>query len=98
MIGAPDALTAVLLPGLLAELRREAPGIDLGVRNLVGQFEASFSELDQHTLDVALLPVREVPGRFRAHVVCTGRLRGIAARGSPIGRKLTLARYCAAPQ
>ena len=98
MIGAPDALTAVLLPGLLAELRREAPGIDLGVRNLVGNFEASFSELDQHTLDVALLPVREAPGRFTARTLFEQEDFVVVRRaGHPIGRKLTLARYCAAP-
>src|ERR1044072_6906390 len=46
---APDAVSAVLLPPLLAELRREAPGIDLAVRNLIGRFDASFAELDQRT-------------------------------------------------
>jgi len=98
LIGAPDALTAVLLPGLLAELQREAPGIDLGVRNLVGQFEASFNELDQHTLDVALLPVREAPARFVARTMFDEENFVIVRRaGHPMGRKLTMARYCAAP-
>ena len=64
VIGAPDAVTAVILPTLLAELRRDAPRIDLGVRNLVGQFEASLSELDERSLDVALLPDREHSARF----------------------------------
>ena len=40
-MGAPDAVIAVILPALLTELRRDAPGIDLGVRNLVGRFEAA---------------------------------------------------------
>lgn len=97
MIGAPDALTAVLLPDLLAELRREAPGIDLGVRNLIGQFDSALSELDQHTLDVALLPVREVPARFVARTLFSEEGFVVVRRsGHPIGRKLTLARYCAA--
>jgi DNA-binding transcriptional LysR family regulator len=97
MIGAPDALTAVLLPGLLAELRREAPGIDLGVRNLIAQFDAAFNELDQHTLDLALLPVREAPARFVARTLFKEEGFVVVRRaGHPIGRKLTLARYCAA--
>src|SRR5688500_14640732 len=64
VIGAPDAISAVILPALLAQLRREAPGIDLGVRNLVGQFEAALVDLDERTLDVALLPLLDVPARF----------------------------------
>src|SRR5690349_13014390 len=57
VIGAPDAVSAVILPALLTRLRRDAPGIDIGVRNLVGQFELALTELDQRTLDIALLPV-----------------------------------------
>jgi DNA-binding transcriptional LysR family regulator len=95
VIGAPDAVTAVLLPGLLAELQREAPGIDLGVRNLVGQFDAAFAELDQRTLDVALLPVREAPARFVTRTVFEEEGFVVVRRaGHPMGRKLTLARYC----
>jgi DNA-binding transcriptional LysR family regulator len=97
VIGAPDAVTAVLLPGLLAELQHEAPGIDLGVRNLVGQFEAAFAELDQRTLDVALLPVTETPARFVTRTVFEEEGFVVVRRaGHPMGRKLTLARYCAA--
>src|SRR4029078_9839654 len=44
VIGAPDAVTVAVLPPLLKDLRRDAPGIDLGVRNLIGQFEASLIE------------------------------------------------------
>ena len=97
VIGAPDAVTAVLLPGLLAELQHEAPGIDLGVRNLVGQFDAAFAELDQRTLDVALLPVSETPARFVTRTVFEEEGFVVVRRaGHPMGRKLTLARYCAA--
>src|SRR6202008_5175591 len=87
-----------LLPGLLAELRRDAPGIDLGVRNLVGQFDAAFNELDQHTLDVALLPVSEAPARFVARTLFEEEDFVVVRRaGHPIGRRLTLTRYWAAP-
>lgn len=98
VIGAPDAVSAVILPALLAELRRDAPGIDIGVRNLVGQFEASLAELDERTLDVALLPLEEVPGRFVTRTLFEEEDFVIVRRaGHPIGNRLTLARYCAAP-
>lgn len=98
VIGAPDAVTAVILPALLAEMRRDAPGIDLGVRNLVGQFEASLGELDQRSLDVALLPIESIPARFVARTLFDEEDFVIVRRaGHPIGKRLTLARYCAAP-
>jgi DNA-binding transcriptional LysR family regulator len=98
VIGAPDAVSGVLLPGLLAELRRSAPGIDLGVRNLVGQFEAAFTELDQRTLDVALVPMSQAPARFVARTLFDSEQFVIVRRtGHPIGRRLTLEKYCAAP-
>jgi DNA-binding transcriptional LysR family regulator len=98
VIGAPDAVSAVILPALLAELRRDAPGIDIGVRNLVGQFETSLVELDERTLDVALLPLEEIPGRFVRRTLFEQEDFVIVRRvGHPIGKRLTLARYCAAP-
>ncbi len=98
VIGAPDAVTAVILPSLLAELRRDAPGIDLGVRNLVGQFEAALRELDERTLDVALLPIENIPARFVTRTLFEDEGFVIVRRaGHPIGKRLTLARYCAAP-
>jgi DNA-binding transcriptional LysR family regulator len=98
MIGAPDGVTAVLLPPLLVTLRREAPGIDLGVRNLAGQFEAALTELDQRSLDVALLPLVDLPARFAARVLYDEDFVLVRRRGHPIGRKFTLEKYCAAPQ
>jgi DNA-binding transcriptional LysR family regulator len=96
VIGAPDAVTAVLIPPLLNALRRDAPGIDLGVRNLVGQFEAAFAELDQRTLDVALLPVVDVPARFACRVLYDEDFVLVRRVGHPSGRKFTLAKYAAA--
>jgi DNA-binding transcriptional LysR family regulator len=97
VIGAPDAVTAVILPTLLAELRRDAPGIDLGVRNLVGQFEASLRELDERSLDVALLPIENIPARFVTRTLFEDEGFVIVRRaGHPMGKRLTLARYCAA--
>ncbi|HEX6397295.1 MAG TPA: LysR family transcriptional regulator [Steroidobacteraceae bacterium] len=96
VIGAPDAVTAVLLPPLLAELRREAPGIDLAARNLIGQFEASLAELDQRTLDVALLPLPDIPARFASRVLFDEDFVLVRRVGHPSGRKFTLAKYAEA--
>lgn len=98
VLGAPDAVSAIILPSLLAELRREAPGIDIGVRNLVGQFEAALVELDHRALDVALLPLVKIPARFVARTLLEEVDFVIARRaGHPIGKRLTMARYCDAP-
>jgi DNA-binding transcriptional LysR family regulator len=96
VIGAPDAVTAVLVPPLLNALRREAPGIDLGVRNLVAQFDAAFAELDQRTLDVALLPVADIPARFTSRVLYDEDFVLVRRVGHPSGRKFTLAKYAEA--
>ena len=96
VIGAPDAVTAVLVPPLLNTLRREAPGVDLAVRNLVSQFEAALSELDQRTLDVALLPLTDMPARFTSRVLYDEDFVLVRRVGHPSGRKFTLARYAAA--
>lgn len=98
VIGAPDAISAVLLPPLLARLRRDAPAIDLGVRNLIGQFGLALEELDKRTLDVALLPFIDVPARFSARTLFPDTDFAVVCRaGHPIGRKLSLEKYCAAP-
>ena len=70
VVGAPDAVTAVILPSLLAELRRDAPGIDLGVRNLVGQFETALSRTRRAVAGCRAAADRERSRPIRhAHVV-----------------------------
>jgi DNA-binding transcriptional LysR family regulator len=90
-------VTAILLPGLLTRLQHDAPGIDLAARNLAGQFEPALAELDQRTLDVALVPMPQVPVRFMTRTLFDVEDFVIVRRvGHPIGRKVTLAKYCAA--
>jgi DNA-binding transcriptional LysR family regulator len=95
VIGAPDAVTAVLVPPLLNTLRRDAPGIDLAVRNLVGQFDLALAELDQRTLDVALLPLSDIPARFGSRVLYDEDFVLVRRAGHPSGRKFTLEKYAA---
>ena len=65
MIGAPDATSAVLLPGLLARLAKLAPGIDLSVRPIlpsqhaaagVDPWAQAFAEIEARALDIAIVP------------------------------------------
>ena len=97
VIGAPDGVSAVILPALLADIRRHAPGIDLAVRNLVGQFDDSLAQLDQRMLDVALLPLRDIPARFVARTLYEEDFVIARRAGSVAVRKMSVASYVAAP-
>ena len=95
VIGAPDGASAVILPPLLEELRRTGPGIDLGVRNLVGNFEKSLAALDSRELDAAIVPLPATPARFVSHELYHEDFVLVRRKGHPV-RNLTLANYCAA--
>ena len=97
VIGAPDGAYAVLLPLLLAEIRRSAPAIDLGMLNLVGRFEGALTDLDERKLDVAIVPIPDIPARFVARNLYDEDFVIVRRGGSPAPRKFTLAQYCALP-
>jgi DNA-binding transcriptional LysR family regulator len=97
MLGAPDAASAVLLPPLIEELRREAPGIDLGVRNLVGRFDESLAELDNKSLDIALIPLAEIPARFTCRMLYHEDFVIVTRSNHPLTRRPSLSKYAAAP-
>ena len=98
LLGAPDGASAVLLPPLLARLGRDSPGIDLGVRNLVGRgFEQALTELDARRLDIALMPVAEIPARFATRVLYQEDFVLVVRPENPLARQMTLAGYAAAP-
>jgi DNA-binding transcriptional LysR family regulator len=98
VIGAPDGAYGVLLPPLLAEIRRTAPGVNLAVRNLVGgRFEAALGELDERTLDLAIVPLPEIPARFAARKLYDEDFVLVRRAGRGASRRMTLAQYCAAP-
>lgn len=72
-IGAPDAVSSVLLPPLLDQIRLLAPGIDIGIRQLLPrQGEPSpttawsdcVAELEARAMDVAVIPFDGLPARF----------------------------------
>jgi DNA-binding transcriptional LysR family regulator len=96
VIGAPDGAYGVLLPPLLSEIRRTAPGIDLSVRNLVGNFETALTDLDERRLDLAIVPMPDIPARFACRKLYDEDFV-LVRRGKDSARKLTLAQYCEAP-
>ena len=73
MVGAPDAVASVFVPPLLATLRREAPGVALGVHTLMpragesrlaGAWQEALAALEFGALDAAVVPHDDFPARF----------------------------------
>jgi DNA-binding transcriptional LysR family regulator len=102
-IGAPDAISAVLLTHLLGALEGQAPGIDVGLVQLLPQhggkpssqvWYQTLSELDARALDIAILPIAEVPPRFVAHKLFEEDFVVTMRKGHPFARKPTLKHYC----
>lgn len=102
-IGAPDGVSALLLPPLLARLQRDAPGVDLGVHQLLPAPEETspdrawrnaLADLETRTLDIAVIPSSEAPPRFEHRVLYEEDFVVAMRRGHPFSRSPTLARYC----
>lgn len=102
-IGAPDGVSAVVLPPLLARLRKEAPGIDIAVRQLLPtQGEASaehawrgaLADLEARAMDVAIVPSDEMPARFHGRLLFEEDFVLAMRAGHPFARAPTLDRYC----
>jgi DNA-binding transcriptional LysR family regulator len=103
-IGAPDGVSAVFLPALLAELRERAPGIDLGVRQLLplaGEalleraWRGVFTDLEARAIDLAVIPCDEIPVRFHRTMLFEEDFILAMRAGHPYAEDPTLDRYCA---
>jgi DNA-binding transcriptional LysR family regulator len=93
VVGAPDAISAVVLPRLVALLKREAPRIDFSFRHLMPQ--GVIAELDAGIIDLALTPFDEtVPARFVTEAVFEEEFVVAARRGHPFLATPSLRRYC----
>jgi DNA-binding transcriptional LysR family regulator len=105
-IAAPDAISAVLLPHLLGALEKQAPGIDIGLVQLLPQHRGrptsqvwyhTLTELESRALDLAILPIGEVPRRFVSHKLFDETFVVTMRKGHPFASKPTLKRYCDMP-
>jgi DNA-binding transcriptional LysR family regulator len=102
-IGAPDGVSAVFLPAVLAELRRTAPGIDISVRQLLPAAEetspdrvwrSAFVDLEKRAMDIAIIPLDVVPARFQKRTLYEEDFVVAMRKGHPFAPAPTLNRYC----
>jgi DNA-binding transcriptional LysR family regulator len=102
-IGAPDGVSAVFLPALLGALREAAPGIDIGVRQLLpvqGEtsperaWRSAFSDLEARAMDIAIIPFDRIPARFHQRTLYEEDFVIAARAGHPFADAPTLDRYC----
>jgi DNA-binding transcriptional LysR family regulator len=105
-IGAPDAVSAVILPPLLDLLRKAAPGVAIGLKQVLAAQEegagsihpwrSAYSDLDAGALHVAIVPSDDVPERFVKHHLYDEEFVIAMREGHPCAKRLTLDAYCAA--
>jgi DNA-binding transcriptional LysR family regulator len=105
VIGAPDAVLASAASTLLEHIGAAAPRVDLGLVHLMPQqhertkgkpWAACFDQIEQREIDVALLPVREVPPRFEAHWLYDEDFVVAMRKGHAFARSPTETGFCAA--
>jgi DNA-binding transcriptional LysR family regulator len=102
-IGAPDGVLAVVLPPLLDALREAAPGLDIGLRQLLplsGEttleraWRVAFVELEARAMDVAIVPSDHIPARFHRRTLYEEDFVVAMREGHPFADDPTLDRYC----
>lgn len=102
-IGAPDGVSAVFLPSLLAELRRSAPGIDISLRQVLpvqGEtaperaWREALADLDTRAIDIAVVPSDDIPARFHRRTLYEEDFVIALRAGHPFAKGPTLKRYC----
>lgn len=105
VIGAPDGIAPVFLTPLLARLQRAAPGIDIGLRQLLppsgGQspeqaWVPALSELERGTMDIAVAPIDRAPARFASRTLYEEDFVVVARKRHAFAVKPTLQRFCEA--
>ena len=88
--------TIVVLPLLVEEVRREAPGIVLTVRS--GSLEDILNGVDQGRADIAIGVFKGIPDRFMTCRLLSDDHACVMRADHPLGRSpLTLKRYLDAP-
>jgi DNA-binding transcriptional LysR family regulator len=103
VIGAPDGVSSVILPSLLDRLRGVAPGIDIGVRQLLPAqgftvphlaWKDALQELEDRTTDIAIIPFDDIPVRFHKQRLYEEEFVIAVRKGHAFQRNPTLKRYC----
>lgn len=103
VIGAPDGVSAVFLQSLLNELELAAPGIQLGICQLLpvaGEtlpaqaWSNAFKALDERAIDVAIVPSEDAPARFAKHLLYAEDFVLAVRPGHPLPAVPTIKDYC----
>jgi DNA-binding transcriptional LysR family regulator len=103
VIGAPDGVSAVILPSLLETLHGVAPGVDVGIRQLLPvqgvtalhlAWKDALKELEDRTTDIAIIPVDDTPVRFHKQKLYEEEFVIAVRKGHSFQRNPTLKRYC----
>lgn len=97
-IGAPDGISAVILPQFLAALQRAGPGIDISVRQILPTparlWGSAIADLEARAMDIAIIPTDDVPARFTERVLYDEDFVIAMRKGHPFGAEPTLERFC----
>ena len=103
-IGAPDGVSAMILPRLLGAIGKVAPRIDISVRQLLPPpgvptggrpWDFALAELEARSIDIAIVPLHDVPARFAPHTLYEEDFVVATRRGHPFVKSPTLERFCA---
>lgn len=104
-VGAPDGVSSVFLPPLLAALGQDAPGIDLAMRQLLPRpgeptpelaWRDSLADLEAGRAEVLVMPVEDIPARFDRRLLYDEDFVVAARAGHIFVADATLTRYAAA--
>jgi DNA-binding transcriptional LysR family regulator len=103
VIGAPDGVSTVLLPPLLAKVRQQAPGAAIGIRQLspeAGQrdpehaWSSAYRDLENRAIDIAIVPVTSTPASFASWRLFDEDFVVAARAGSAFAAAPSLGAYC----
>jgi DNA-binding transcriptional LysR family regulator len=103
VVGAPDGISSVILPPLLETLHDTAPGIDIGIRQLLPvqgfsvphlAWKDALKELEDRAMDVAIIPFDDIPVRFHKAKLYEEEFVIASRKGHYFQRNPTLKRFC----
>jgi len=103
VIGAPDGISSVILPPLLETLSTIAPGVDVGVRQLLPAhgftvphlaWKDALKELEERAMDIAIIPLDDIPARFHKAKLYEEEFVIAFGKGHSFQRNPTLKRFC----
>ncbi|MBB4255670.1 LysR family transcriptional regulator [Rhizobium sp. BK008] len=102
VIGAPDGVSAVFLDHLVLDIARYAPGLDLGIRQLLplaedetgSPWRGAFRELETRAVDIAVIPSEKGPLRFESRVLYEEDFVLVLRRDHPFLARPTIEGYC----